>query len=391
MPIEEETFYNVLGEEISRTTLVQQMIDYYQLKLEIGETRITDFNEGSEIRNLLEAIAVDHYAIMEDQNELSKIAFVETAEGEWLDKHGANPFINLPRFQGSEAQGTVTFTIAEEQSDELTIPDGTIVACTENDLQYMTNGDAVISVGDTSVDATVSCVTVGVDGNCSANTITVIDDDYIDIAGLSVNNSAPCDGGRDYEEDYEYRERLLEYIRQDDFGSIGYYQALCQSLEAVHDVILVDESGYTKKVIVNGYAKPITDTTKANVVALLSDLNNVVLGHTFDVAKATFTTFDVALAINVTAEYETNVIKEVITKFIDGGECSFDGRIEMTGVNINEAVPKETLLGMLQVLDNYVDGTITVTKNNTSVDTLTPDTNTAIKIGTITVTQTVVS
>ena len=82
MAIEEESFYNIVGEEINRTNLVQQMINYYALKLEVGETRITDFNEGSEIRNLLESIAVDLYYLMEDQNELSKIAFPDTADSQ---------------------------------------------------------------------------------------------------------------------------------------------------------------------------------------------------------------------------------------------------------------------------------------------------------------------
>ena len=79
--LNDESFYNILGEEISRNGLVQQMINFYGLLLEVGETRITDFNEGSEIRNFLETIAVDHYVILEDQNEHAKITFIDTAYG----------------------------------------------------------------------------------------------------------------------------------------------------------------------------------------------------------------------------------------------------------------------------------------------------------------------
>ena len=75
MPIEEDTFYDVNGYEVSRTNLVQQMIDYYNDKLMIGETRVTDFNEGSEIRNLLEAVAVDVYNLMEELNDLSSSSY----------------------------------------------------------------------------------------------------------------------------------------------------------------------------------------------------------------------------------------------------------------------------------------------------------------------------
>ena len=78
MAIDDVSFFTVTGEEISREYLVNQMIGYYNMKLGIGETKVTDFNEGSEIRNLLESIAIDSYIIMEDKNELSKIAFIET-------------------------------------------------------------------------------------------------------------------------------------------------------------------------------------------------------------------------------------------------------------------------------------------------------------------------
>ena len=88
MAVDDVSFYNINGEEVSRSILVQQMINFYQSKLQIGDTRITDFNEGSEIRTLLESFAVDLYTLMEEVDDVSRICFVETAEGEWLDKHG---------------------------------------------------------------------------------------------------------------------------------------------------------------------------------------------------------------------------------------------------------------------------------------------------------------
>ena len=59
MVLGEESFYTIDGAEVNRGTLVQRMIDYYNSKY--PDTQITDFNEGSEIRNLLESIAVDIY------------------------------------------------------------------------------------------------------------------------------------------------------------------------------------------------------------------------------------------------------------------------------------------------------------------------------------------
>ena len=137
--LNDESFYNILGEEISRNGLVQQMINFYGLLLEVGETRITDFNEGSEIRNFLETIAVDHYVILEDQNEHAKITFIDTAYGEWLDKHGLHPAIRLERNQGNEAVGEVTFTIPSVSTEQTIIPEGTLLASTETGLQFSTD------------------------------------------------------------------------------------------------------------------------------------------------------------------------------------------------------------------------------------------------------------
>ena len=219
MAIDDVSFYNLLGEEITRSKIVEEMINYYKLKLEAGETRVTDFNEGSEIRNLLEAIAVDLYWLMDEENELTSIGFIESADGEWLDKHGGNHFIRLARDTGSEAIGYVTFSIPEALSNDVTIEEGTILV-SDDGLEFATDGECTIFAGDTENTVSITCLTTGSDGNVEAGTITTIDDDYLDINGLTVTNEDPLTHGTDYEEDEEYRERLLSYIRQDDFGSL---------------------------------------------------------------------------------------------------------------------------------------------------------------------------
>ena len=43
MALGDESFFNILGEEISRASLVQIMIDYFDEKLGEEATEITDF------------------------------------------------------------------------------------------------------------------------------------------------------------------------------------------------------------------------------------------------------------------------------------------------------------------------------------------------------------
>lgn len=388
MAISEETFYNIVGEEINRSNLVQQMVDYYGLKLNVGETRVTDFNEGSEIRNLLESIAVDMYYLMEDQNNLSQIGFIDTAEGEWLDKHGAHPFINLPRDTGMEATGYVTFTIPEVSSEDILIPAETLLLCEENDWEYITDGDVVIPVGDTEVLASVTCLSVGAEGNCKKDTLNVISDDYLDVPGLTVNNSSAFTGGTDYEEDFEYRERLLEYVRQDDFGSVGYYTKLGQSVTGVHDIALVDDVNetYTKVVIVNGLTKPVSATVLADVLEAFTDINNIVIGHSFTVDAPSYKTVDLDVSVTVTEIVEDSVFEELLQCIFDGGEGNMLIGYDYEGLYISEAISKAKIYPIFENLD-FVES-VYIEYDGSELSEITADDDEVLKLGTVTITQT---
>lgn len=386
MAINDDSFYNLVGEEISRNILVQQMIDFYALKLEVGETRVTDFNEGSEIRNLLEAFAVDLFWLMEYVNELTQIGFIDTAYGEWLDKHGLQPFVALERDIGMEATGYVTFSIPESATTELVIPEGTIVVCEETGLEYATDNEAIISVGDNDATAAVTCLTVGSDGNCSAGTVTVIDDNYINIPGLEVSNEDAFTGGSDYEEDDDYRERLLAYVRRDDFGSIGYYEELGNNVDGVHDVTLVDVTGYTKKVLVNGDVKPTPNSVLTDVLAEFSNPFNVVVRHTFTVDKPTYVTLDLDVSLNVIVELDENELKTALSDFFDGG--SNIPSVDFDGLFIGEPLTKSKLYSCLELFDAVEEVTITI--DGDEITEITCEEDEVFKLGTVNITQTVV-
>lgn len=389
MTIEEDSFYNIAGVEINRTNLVKQMIDYYALKLEAGETKVTDFNEGSEIRNLLEAFAVDLYHLMEEQNELAKIAFIETAEGEWLDKHGASSFIKLPRDTGENSIGFVTFTIPESLTSEVIIPEDTIVVNEETGLEYSIDSEAIIPVGETEATVSATCLTEGEDGNCAVNTITLIEDDYLQIKDLSVNNANEFTGGTDYEEDDEYRERLLNYVRQDDFGSIRYYTDLCENVSGVHDVCLVNISNYTKKILVNGLIKPTLDDVLTEVLEAVSDFNNIVIGHVFLVDRPNYITLNLSVNLNVSEELVESDLKNVIKSVFDGGAPLIG--IEFDGLSIGETLRRYTLVSALELFDNVESVSIINNSTGEELIDINVKSNEVLKLGTVNITQNVSS
>ena len=387
MAIDDVIFLNIKGEEVSRSILVQQMIDFYQAKLQVGETKITDFNEGSEIRTLLESFAVDLYTLMEEQDDVSRICFVETADGEWLDKHGSNPLLNLPRETGAYGAGTVVFTIPSATTSDVIIPIDTILVSNETGLEYATLSDATISVGDTSVTCMAECLTTGEDGNASTGTITLFDDDTTLYNGLTVNNTEAFTGGIDYEEDDDYRERLLSYIRKDDFGSVGYYENLCNTVDGVHDVLLVAATGYTKKILVNGDTKPTPNTVLADVLEVVSDVNNIVLGHSFTVDKPGYVTKNLTVNLGVTVEVDEDDLEELLQAVFDGGEA-ISGAI-FDGVSIGETLKKNTLYDAFYLIDAVE--TVEILISSTEISDLTVDDDEVLKLGTVTFNQTVVS
>ena len=389
--LNDESFYNILGEEISRNGLVQQMINFYGLLLEVGETRITDFNEGSEIRNFLETIAVDHYVILEDQNEHAKITFIDTAYGEWLDKHGQHPAIRLERNQGNEAVGEVTFTIPSVSTEQTIIPEGTLLASTETGLQFSTDYDAVIEIGDLNVDVQCTCMSVGEDGNVVSGSIDLIDDDFIDVHGITVTNTDAFTGGVDYEEDEAYRARLLEYVRREDFGSLPYYINLAETVPGVHDVKLVDEVGVSKKILVNGDVKETSDTLLVDVLTRFSDTRNLGINHTFNVAKPTFVKYSLEVTVDVDAELPSGTFEDLLVKYVDGGYSTFDGRIEFNGVRIGQSITKDEFVNALKIIGNVADVTITIKNaSSTSVDICSVEADEVVEITDVSVTQNVI-
>ena len=387
MAVDDVSFYNLQGEEISRTSLVQQMIDYYTLKLEVGETRVTDFNEGSEIRNLLEAFAVDLYMLMEEENELTSIGFIDSAEGEWLDLHGANPLIKLSRDTGSEATGFVTFTIPNVVvSDEIIIEEGTKLVSEETGLEFTTDSEGVIGVGDDSCIVPVTCLTTGSDGNVKADDLNIIDDEYISIPDLTVTNSEALSGGTDYEEDDEYRERLLSYVRQDDFGSMGYYTRLGESIDGVHDVLLVDSAvtGVTKQVLVNGDSKPVDSTILSDVLSVFSDIDNIVVGHNFTVAACGVDDVNLTLNLTMQEEIESSIIINILQTYFGGGTYDL---YEFEGLYINDPVTNDKLIDILTLIEEIID--IEIIYDGDILTEITPTLNHVLNLANVTVNQTV--
>ena len=381
MALEEVSFYNTNGDEINLTNLVDQMINFYELKAEVGETRLTDFNEGSEIRNLLEAFAILGYAIMEEQSEATRIAFISTSEDTWLDRIGELPFIDLPRINGQESTGSVTFTLATALDDDYTIPSETILSSSETGLDFETDGDVTIFAGELTGTGIANCLTDGADGNVGVGSIDTIDDDSVDTEILSVTNEYPFELGLDYEDDDTYRERLLDNVRADGFGSVGYYNRIGEAVTGVHDIKLVSDESYTRKVLVNGKVKPTPESVLLDVLAVYSSLENLVLGHSFTVDRPEYVEVDMDFELSVSTLVDEDELSAMLTAFVDGGDVL---SMTYTGLRIGEDITADDVNGVMQVFEYVVSSSVNISEH-------TINDGDVLKLGDVSFTQTVVN
>lgn len=382
MPVGDQKFYMLEGTEIDRTVLLQYMIDFFNYKN--PDSEITDFNEGSVIRNILEAIACDIFHLEYNDQQILRAAFLPTSYGSWLDIFGEE--LNLYRKEGRQAQGDVTFSIDSPVNYVISIPQGTRLVSETTGLYYDTYMTVEIPIGETSVDCPVYSIIVGGGTNAKANTITLFEDKST-FPEVKVTNNEDCTGGRDTESDDDYRARLIEKKSEDGFGSYEYYKKLGK-IEGVHDIAIVDsDNDYTGKVIINGYKKPLDENILMEIISLFNKQSNLVYKHSFEVEEVEYTNLDLEITVGVIDEMESEIYIDALTNFVNGGEVTIAStQLTAKGCSIDEAITNYQLMTMLETLPFVIQVT-SITSNGDVFRKLTPDVNTVFKLGTVSITQ----
>lgn len=380
------SFYSLNGEEVSRETLVQHMIDYYNNKY--PNVGITDFNEGSEVRNLLESIATDIFHMEMDNQLILRACFLATTYGTYLDLYGEE--YNTPRIQASQSWGTVTFSISEPVNYLITIPQYTILVSSKTGLYYQTNMTVEIPIGETTVDCPAFSTVPGAGTNAEAGTINLFEDTS-KFREVSVTNTEPFEGGANNESDEDYRNRLLAVKSQDKFGSREYYNRIGNQVKGVHDVLLVPSANdYDAKVLVNGHKKPLAPSILTEVTGVYTAEQNLVYNQSFEVAEVGYTDLNLEITAGVSDEVDTQLFIDALTNFIDGGVTMIAGtEFSSRGLLINGFVTNYVLLTLLETLPFVVQVT-SLTSDGELFNKIIPDENTVIKLGDVSVVQDVV-
>ena len=185
--------------------------------------------ESCDLAVRLYALAAQVYALYAQADWVSRQAFPQTAQGEYLDRHAQ--LRGLERKQAVAAQGVVRFSAKETSDYDRAIPQGT-VCMTAGLIRFVTTQSAKLLTGTLYVDVPVQALEAGSAGNVAAGTILSMAVAPTGIA--SCTNPQPCTGGGDQEGDEELRERVLEsFKRLPNGANAAYYQQQAMSFAQV--------------------------------------------------------------------------------------------------------------------------------------------------------------
>ena len=178
-------------------------------------------------------IAWREYEQIQAQQQVYYSAFVSTATGSALDRLGAN--VGLPRKVDRPASATLTIvTDGEyliEAGTQFETDDGYIFDLTEDVLTAPKDGKWQ-GVGNAEAEDT------GEVTNVEPNTITIVYNP--DESILSVTNPEKASGGQDYEEDPQYRARLIMENANRPSPTVNGVRSALLNVQGVREVNIVE-------------------------------------------------------------------------------------------------------------------------------------------------------
>lgn len=206
-------------------------------------------NENSFEYKVIEAAASELYSLSCYGDFILKQAFVQSAGGEYLDRHGYMRMCE--RKTGRKASGVLTFSVSEAQDDDIVIEENTICSKLSNPLiSYKTLNSATISAGQTSVDVSVEALETGDKYNALPNEVAVLVNAPAKVERVANNNEIK--GGTDDESDSAFRKRIIENFKLPLNGyNVKSIESIVKNQEEYDDcVVLPSENGGNITVVV---------------------------------------------------------------------------------------------------------------------------------------------
>ncbi len=209
--------------------------------------KVTDFNVGSVIRTMLEAVGIETDQLYQEMfHGLKEAIPVATYTSFDFGLQPAQP-----------ATGALTYYASGTQTSSILIPTGTVAKNPTTGQLYSTIVDAQIAVGQTQVSVSAVANQNGVAGNCDAGAITERVDALSGVVGVS--NLTPFTNGRDQESEEERKLRFIGYISTLNRGTLKAIRY------GASTTVLLNSSGQVVERVVHiGIFEPYEDDPVSN-------------------------------------------------------------------------------------------------------------------------------
>lgn len=164
----------------------------------------------SDTDNRIKAVATELFSVYSYADYIFKQSFPQTATGIYLDYHAG--LRGIERKKATQAAGILTFFTDEPAEAEVLIPKGTVCSAADMPfIQYETEENAVMAVGEMTVDVKAKAIETGERFNVTPNKIDTIVNPPKCVSG--VTNRFEFKGGTDDETDESLRSRVLEIYK----------------------------------------------------------------------------------------------------------------------------------------------------------------------------------
>jgi uncharacterized phage protein gp47/JayE len=226
---------------------------------------------GSSIHHIYEPFAGRLAELEERLAKVQESLRLKDAEGQALDYKGEE--LGVGRKEKSRSDGLVTFESDSAVSKDYSIPKGTIVQTSSSDpIEFQTIEAVSLKSGETSVTSGIEARVAGSHGNVAAGSIT---QSKTSISGIdSIENYNRTSGGRDREEDDNYRNRIQNSVGTIQVSSLRKIYEDLNALDVVQQVRPIDNS-----------ADVANDGLNAHEVEIVVDAEP---GHTDEIAQIIF-------------------------------------------------------------------------------------------------------
>lgn len=367
------------GKTITRTDIVEKNKQFYKEAHETELTKICDFSEGSEIRTIHESLAIDIINMYRELHRIHKMKFINYSTGAYLDELACEQ--HLTRHPSSTAHGQVTFTIPEIISSDIVIPRGTVILQQKTGYEYILQENCIIPQGTLSTTGEVYSKLAGARYNSVKGTLTAFKDIEAIRTIVSVTNPEEITGGVDPESDEEFRERIRNVKQERAYGTLPVYTNIIKAaVTDVHDIQFVDPNllitnelypqhykpgtdfsdtsklkssdkctKCSKVIFVNANSKPCPTSVLDEVEYVMSQQNNLVIGHDFHIEKAVPTYLYFSIHIYYDYPVDEERIVDHIEAFLNGDEITTkQGETRYAGLNIKETLYKSQLIDVIE-------------------------------------------